>query len=321
VTHEPAPNPEGPDPELVFRSVRHLVLCEQERSLARMRADLESQRAVGGRVDRALQEIWEHSGLDLTASAALREAEQANMTLYVDDVRRRYGARDPERGPRLRDEVERALGQIRSGASQPYLIGADVVAANREQLVGYDGEAGNPATWLYDADDARKIKGSTTGGPGCVGGWTYCPAYTTWYFAWPATALGKHTVQAWLGYHGFFVTYAVPIFPDFCAYAGAVLSAKVQVYQQVGYPPKYSSFLGEQESTFFEKTGAGFMSSGGLDGSQYLETTVTITSLSQVYIAVTVVLDTAAKGPVAHAEINLADGANCISPPFVVVSS
>lgn len=310
----------SPDPEEVFRAVRHSVLADLERDVRERAADREATERIGARVDRGIQRVLERSNLDLAAADELRDAETSLMHEHVAESRLRLSERDPDRARRLRDHAERALDYLQSGWSQPYLLGADVVAARREDVEAYRGEAGNPATWLYDANDARKIKASTTGGPGCTGGWSYCPAAAVWYFAWPAAELGTRTVQAWLSYHGVRILYAYPVPFTFCAEAGAVVRAKLDVYQQVYYPGKYSKFLGQDKRTAFDYYGAG-MSTGVLDGGLVLTTDVTITTASQVYIAVTFILETAALGPVAYAELNFADGAaNEIDPPFVLIS-
>jgi hypothetical protein len=311
----------SPDPEMVFRAVRHSVLADLERNFTQRSADRDAEQRIGSRIDKGIRTVLERSHLDLAAADDFRASETQSMHEHVAETRLRLADRDPHRAARLRDHTERALDYLQSGWSQPYLLGADVVAARREHLEDYRGEAGNPATWLYDANDARKIKASTTGGPGCTGGWSYCPAAAVWYFAWPAATLGPRTVQAWLSYHGSRILYALPTPFSYCEEAGAVVRAKLDVYQQVYYPGKYSKFLGQDEKEAFSDYGAG-ISTGVLDGGLVLTTDVTITTVSQVYIAVTFILETAARGPVAYAELNFQDGStNEIDAPFVLISS
>lgn len=308
------------DPEMVFRAVRHSVLADLERDFRERAGDGEAEQRIGARIREGTQRVLERSNLDLAAADEVRDAETLLMHKHVALARLHLSQSEPDRARRLRDHTERALDYLQSGWSQPYLLGADVVAARREDLEAYQGEQGNPATWLYNADDARKMKASTTGGPGCTGGWSYCPAAAVWYFAWPAAELGTRTVQAWLSYHGFRILYAYPVPFTFCAEAGAIVRAKLDVYQQVYYPGKYSKFLGQDKKEAFSYYGAG-ISTGVLDGGLVLSTDVTITTASQVYIAVTFILETAARGPVAYAELNFQDGsANDVDPPFVLIS-
>lgn len=310
----------GLDLEMVFRAFRRSILDEHERALQQLRADWEAEQAIGRRVSDEVRQILGRSNLDPAAMDELRKAENKRMHEYVEEVRRRGLERDPQRDVRLREEAERALGYIQTGWSQPYLIGADMIAETPEQLKGYEGEMGNPSKWLYEANESRRLKAWTTGSAGCVGGWSYCPSTAIWYYAWPATALGKCSVSVWLGYHGFHNLYAIPIPWDFCAYAGVIATAKVQVYQQVSYP-KYSKFLGEDEHDVINKYAYGLVSFGILDGSAQLKTDVNITSLSQVYIAVSLSLQVAARGPVSYAELNFQDGAaNYVSPPFIAIT-
>ena len=314
------------DPEMVFRALRHTILEEHEREINQLRADAQAQDAVGRRVDERVRRLWEGSGVDMAAIDELRAAETASMNEYIEEVRRSAAARDPQRGPRLRKAAEHALDQIQMGGSQPYLIGADVVAATADRLTDYEGERGNPATWLYDASTPRKVKNSATGGASCTGGWVYHPFYAIWYFAWPpvAPALGKCSVQAWFAYYGYYQLLAVPLPPDYCAWAAATATATLQVYQQVTYPSKYSKLLGQSDAKFFDKSvgsASNTVSSGPVEGSGVLTADVTITSLLQTHIAVTVKVDAGAKGQPAYAEINFQDGAAHYLPaPFVIVS-
>lgn len=315
-----------PDPERVFRSIRRRILDKYEQEMNQQRDDATAQEGIGRRLDDPLRKIWQDCGLDMAAIDALREAEIAKMNEFIEEGHRRAAARDPQRGPRLREAAERALDLIQMGGSQPYLLGADVVAPTPEQLADYEGHQGNPATWLYDAGANQKVKTSSTGQPGCLGGWEYHPFYAIWYYAWPpvAPALTKCSIQAWCGYHGYYQLLAVPMPPEYCQWAAVTASAELQVYQQVAYPwGKYSKMLGQAKKTFFDKKVAStwnYAASGVLDGSEVLYADVNLTSKSQVYIAVSIKVEAGAQGQPAYAEINFQDYAHYVPPPFVIVS-
>ena len=310
-----------PDWEVAFRSFRKSILAKYERELEQLRVDWEAGRAVGQRIDEHARRLFERSSLDLADLDAIRRAEQEEMRKFIAQVTPQYIKREPQRDARLREEAELALSYIQSGWSQAYLIGADVMGATPESLQAYKGEKGNPTIWLYDVNKKWKGEAHTQGTGPCLGGWQYCPGGTIWYYAWPATGPGKFSVKSVMFYHGFHILYAIPMPFTFCAHAAINATDKLEVYQQVGYPPKYSKFLGQDNGTVFSKEGYSILSQGEVEGAAVLSTDVNITSLSQVYIAVTLSLQVAAWDYVSYAGINFLDGeANYVIQPFVAIS-
>jgi hypothetical protein len=311
-----------PDPETVFRAVRTTILENYERDVMQHGADLELQNALATRVSARTRELWQRSQLDVGAAEALLEAERREMEAQIEQARSRLLGLAPARAERLRTEAERALGLIESGFSRAFLLGADVIGEASEPR---EGEVGNPATWLYDANQQWKGKTSVTGQANtCAWTMPYHPIGTIWYFVWSATFIGSCTVSAFVGYYGSRTLYALPLPFLYCGSAGATGKVKLDVYQQVGYPnPTYSKLLGHADATVLDDqyTGVIIMTSTRVDGYQMPSVTVNITSTSLVFISVTLSLQVMASGPISYSELNFQDGSNYVLPPLVAVKS
>jgi hypothetical protein len=321
---KPDPPGESPEVEVAFRNFRKSVLDEYEQEQEHIRLNQELERAMGQRMGERTEQFLDQSKLDLSGFVdglgKLKKAAQEEMKAYLEKVRPQYINREPHLDARLLEQGQQAMTYIKPGWLQPYLIGADVLGTP-EALKRYEGVSGNPAKWVYDPSQQWKGEASSTGSDPCLGGWEYCPAGTIWYYTSPVSGTGNFSVNSWMYYHGFHTMFAFPMPLFFCAYAAIKVTTKLYVYQQVQTYPKYSKIFGYDERDAINKESYGGASSGVLEGSARNSVDVNVTSPGQLYIAVMLSVQVAARGNFSYTEINFRDGAaNYVNAPFVAIS-
>lgn len=305
-----------------FRIFRKATLTKIEQEIQQAHANWDVQQEIGLRIYEQTKPIFKKSGLDVDQLDVIEESERNKLDEFLARVRPQFIERNPQFNARLREEAVDSIYYSHSGWSEAFLIGADVYDANPENLETYEGESGNPSKWLYDAKKKWKGKAVIGGSQGCTLKTPFHPAGNIWYYTWLPPAKGNYNILAGMYYHGFHLVYAyyVPPFP-FCTYAWVRAKASLRVGVKKPYP-KYPVGIAQQDRDIIDTGGNVYASSGVLDGSAVLSTTVNYTGGSPLYINVILSLQVVAKGYLTHAEINFQDGqANYVNPPFVIITS
>lgn len=303
-----------------FRRFRKHCLAEIENGFHQERENTKAQQEVQTRVAQQVRRLIEEGGVDPNRLNATEEAEAKKRDEYLVQVRAPLIERDPQFDVRLRQELDFKNYHTHASSCQAHLIGADVIALDRECLEAYEGEMGNPATWLYDANKNWKGKISHSGSPGCSGGIPYHPLGTVWYYEWIPPKSGQYSILSGTYYHGFYSIYSMPLLWSGCNHAQVLAWTELSVgvkKPSSQYPVK----IAKDAREFFKKESSSIVATGALDGSAVHSLHINYTGTGPLYINVLVSLQVAAFGSPTYAELNFQDGtANYISPPFVIIS-
>lgn len=308
--------------ETDFRQYRRSVLDEFEHKITEEARNRAESHEVGVRIVQQMREVAAERGFEWELFDELERDEADRMDEYVDSRRAELVDREPHFDKRLRRRADEVLSHVQSGASRAYLLGADVVALDQEWLESYDGERGNPATWLYDANKRWEGKASLKGtGPGCSGGTSYHPVGTIWYYTWLPPEPGTYYVMSLTGYHGWYGVY-VQTFPFYvpCAKAGVNATVELRVGEK---RPGHSNpmVINHQIRSIIDKFGSSLIEMGPLDGTARNYFQVTYHGSGPLFFNVVLSLRVRASGQLSYAELNFKDGdANYVEPPYVLVS-
>lgn len=303
-----------------FRNFRKQVQADVERGFQQERENLNSQQEAEARVSGQIRELLKGINPDTNRLEAIEKAEAKQLEGYMERVRPSLIERDPQFDVRLRQDLDFELSYSPANSSQAHLIGADVVALDHEKLSTYEGEAGNPGKWLYDANKNWKGKISQTGSAGCSGGTPYHPLGTIFYFIWTPPKIGKYWIISRTAYHGYYLVYSLLMPWSTCNYASVkgVSEVRVGVKKSSSLPPQAIAY---DTNNIFSKGGSSIVANGTLDGSTFHSFEVNYTGSGPLYFNLIQSWSITAKGSPTYAEVNFQDGsANYIGPPVVAIS-
>lgn len=301
-----------------FRRVREKTIAEYEHGLERFRAEeaviADKSRRYSDDVKRLLTENGVNAEELFESLARTWKGQEEELDGYLAETRPALMEAEPDEGERAREEAAQSLLVAGSGWGEAHLIGADVLAPDKESIGGIEGDIGNPGTWMYPPGAKEvKLKDVSTGsGSGCVGRAVPVPVEATWWYTWRPPQKGNYVFWAGARWHGFyFITADDGCFS--CKSASLSARASIRVHQHW--------WRGERAISIAQHGSQHIHKSSHLGGSktwksyEYLDT-------SPVLVKAKVSLLAQAKGSGSYAEINFKDGKGAyISAPTILVST
>jgi hypothetical protein len=161
--------------EQEFRRFRESTIEEYEQELERYRAEREARREEELREEAERRHTLVASRVDIDGLDRMEEAERGKLDDFLRRVRPRFIEGEAHNDRDLREGAIRSAFYSRFGWKQANLIGADLLAPDRESLKGVEGEVGNPSAWLYNANKVKYSRADSGSGWGCFSNYGFLP--------------------------------------------------------------------------------------------------------------------------------------------------
>lgn len=302
--------------EEMFRELRKSTNDEYDKELDSLKVEWEIQQKERKEEEKEIRTFLSEMGVDLRKYLSNLEKMEKNdlkkLHSFLKRCKPQFVDREPNYDMRLREEIQRTSFFNSNNWNQANLIGADLLAPDKEFLSEIEGEQHNPGVWLYDAKKVKDKSVSTGKGCGCSAYGHMPYAHTTvWYYTYMPPHNGKYWIYAGINYHGFFVIYA-----NDKSYnsKNAEIHVKTDI-EAIQYFPR-----GIREHRIIDLDDDNISKSGLLDAKKIWSFNEIFGGGDLVQLRVRFAIDTDARGNGSYAEVNFQDGkANYIDAPFIFI--